>query len=84
MNAKPISKWTMILAVILAIVMNIICIVVNQRIPSTDEQQSILMLCGALILFFSPVYLSIWLDKIFGNKMKIPDNSDGEPPEAMK
>lgn len=81
MNAKPISTWTMILAVFLAVLMNVICIIVNQRIPSTDEQQSIIMLSGSLILFFSPVYASIWLDKIFGNKVKIPDS---EPPEGMK
>lgn len=84
MNAKPISTWTMILAVILAVIMNIISLVWNKRIPTTDEQQSILMLSGALILFFSPVYLSIWLDKIFGNKVKIPGNGDSEPPEENK
>ena len=67
-DAKPISKWVMVLAAVITIGYNLFVVIKTGKIPTLDQQQSILMLGGGLIIFFSPVYLSIWLDKVFGGK----------------
>jgi hypothetical protein len=68
MEAKKISLWTMILAAVFAITLNVLMLIFNKRVATTDEQASILMFSGFMIICFSPVYLSIWLEKIFGKK----------------
>ncbi len=67
-DGKSLSKWAMILAAMITLTYNIFVVITTRKVPTIDEQQSILVLGSGLILFFSPVYLSIWLDKIFGGK----------------
>ncbi|MBN2547480.1 MAG: hypothetical protein JXB50_16870 [Spirochaetes bacterium] len=67
-RGKAVSKSSMIFASMVAIVYNGYKIFKTGNAPSLEEQKSILLLCAALIAFFSPVYLSIWLEKIFGKK----------------
>lgn len=67
-DAKIVSKWGMVVAVITALGYNIGYLIVTGRIPSSSEQDSILKLCGFIIVCFSPVYLNLFLDKIFGKK----------------
>jgi len=64
-NAKGFSLIGMIVAVLIEIVFNLIIILKEKRVPDITEQQSITWLSASIIIFFSPVYLSIWLDKIF-------------------
>ena len=66
--AKPISKWAMVFSAIIIISLNVFVIIKLLRIPTPQEQQSILLLGFGLLGIFSPVYISIWLDKIFGGK----------------
>lgn len=68
MEGKKISKWVMILAFLIALSYNIFSLIKNGKIPTVDEQKSIIIFSSSAILFFSPIYLSIWLDKIFGKK----------------
>ncbi len=67
-DGKNVSKWAMILAAVITLTYNIFVVITTRKVPTIDEQQSILVLGSGLILFFSPVYLSIWLEKIFGKK----------------
>ncbi|MBN2546550.1 MAG: hypothetical protein JXB50_12190 [Spirochaetes bacterium] len=67
-GGKNISRCSMMLSAVMAVGYNLFALIKTGQIPTVDEQKSILMLCGALIVFFSPVYLSIWLDKIFGKR----------------
>ena len=62
-GGKNISKASMMFSALIAIFYNGYKIFKTGMAPSIEEQQSILMLCIALIAFFSPVYLSIWLEK---------------------
>lgn len=62
-KGKKVSKIGMILAVMVALMYNLLYVFFEHKIPSTDEQKSILMLSGFIVVFFSPVYVSIILDK---------------------
>jgi hypothetical protein len=64
MEAKRISLIGMVLGAVIIIGYNTIYVIVSARIPTIDEQQSILLFGGSIMLIFSPVYLSIFLEKI--------------------
>jgi uncharacterized membrane protein YagU involved in acid resistance len=63
-DAKSVSKIAMIIAVIFLIVYNLIYVILSKKIPTVEEQKSILLFCGAIIIFFTPVYLNLIMDKI--------------------
>jgi hypothetical protein len=63
-KAKNISLTGIIIAVLIAICFNLFSLLLLNRIPSQDEQKSIIILCRFIIIAFSPVYVSIFLDKI--------------------
>ena len=62
-DAKEISKWAIVVSVLIAIVYNISYTITSRQIPTIEQQSSIIMLCTFIIVAFSPVYLSIILDK---------------------
>jgi hypothetical protein len=64
MGAKNISKWGMVLSAISIISYNIIYVIFEKKIPTLEEQKSILLFGGSMLVIFSPVYLSIVLDKV--------------------
>lgn len=68
MSAKGLSLLGIVVAVAISLSFNVFYVIYNKKVPSLDEQQSVLLLAGSMVVFFSPVYLSIWLDKIFGKK----------------
>lgn len=64
-KAKWISIIAKIAASLIAIGYNVFNVLYNRKIPSLDEQKSILYLCGAIILFFSSIDLSLICRNIF-------------------
>jgi hypothetical protein len=70
MKAKFISKIGMIIGALIIICYNAFYLITTEKIPTVEEQKSILLFGGSIVVIFSPVYLSIVLDKIgsmFGN-----------------
>jgi hypothetical protein len=63
-GAKNISKWGMVLSAFAIISYNIIYVVFEKKIPTLEEQKSILLFGGSMLVIFSPVYLSIVIDKV--------------------
>lgn len=63
LGAKNISKFGMLLGCIIVIVYNAFYLINNQKIPDTEEQMSILMLGWGVASFFSPLIISVILDK---------------------
>jgi hypothetical protein len=63
-KAKNISLTGIVIAVLIAISFNLFSLIILNRIPSQEEQKSIILLCGFIIIAFSPVYVSIFLDKL--------------------
>jgi hypothetical protein len=63
LGAKNISKMGMVLGCIIVIIYNAFYLVNNRQIPKTDEQMSILMLGWGVASFFSPLIISVILDK---------------------
>jgi membrane glycosyltransferase len=68
-TGKTFSKGSMILAVIILIGTNLYSIIAKNHIPTIEEEKTLIMFCSAIVLFFSPVILSIWF-KIFCNRNK--------------
>lgn len=64
MKAKDISLIGMILGGVIIISYNLIYLILSKKIPTLDEQKSILLFGGSIVIIFSPVYLSIVLDKV--------------------
>ena len=64
MEAKKISLIGMILGSLIIISSNIVNILYNKSIPTLEEQKSILLFGSSIVIIFSPVYLSIVLDKL--------------------
>ena len=67
-GAKNISKWGIVLAIVIVILYNFVYMLKTGDIPTPDKQNSVIMLGAFCIASFSPVYISIILDKIFGKK----------------
>jgi hypothetical protein len=63
-GAKNISKIGMVTSAIIVLSYNFYYLIMTGKIPTLDEQKSILMLGGFIVVIFSPIYLSIVLDKI--------------------
>lgn len=63
-KGKKVSKIGMMLSVTIALLYNLGYLIFERKIPTVDEQKSILMLSGFIVIFFSPIYASIILDKI--------------------
>lgn len=64
MGAKPISKWGMICGGLIIILYNFIYLVITKKIPTPEEQKSIIYFGGSIVILFTPVYISIILDKL--------------------
>lgn len=67
-DAKVLSKWGMVIAVIVHAVSTVIYIVVKKDFPGIDTQISISYFAFSFMIPFTPVYLNLFLDKIFGGK----------------
>lgn len=63
-DAKAVSKVGMILGAILIIGYNLGYLLFTQTIPSIEEQKSILLFGGSILIMFSPIYLGIIMDKV--------------------
>ena len=76
MDGKNISKWAIIISIIFALVIFIVSILMNRKIPTPEETTSILMISGFILICGSPIYISIWIDKIFGKSVaKLPNDT---------
>ena len=64
LKAKSVSKWAMICGALVVILYNAGYLIFTLKIPTFDEQKSILLAGASLIIVFSPVYLNLILDKI--------------------
>lgn len=71
MKAKSVSMIGMILGVVFILGMNIGYLILAKKLPSWDEQKGILAVGLSMVLIFSPVYLSIIVDKFLNNKINI-------------
>jgi hypothetical protein len=67
-GAKRISLIGIIISVLIAMFYNLFSLIELRRIPTPEEQKSILLFAFFIIAAFSPVYFSIYLDKILGAK----------------
>jgi len=67
-DAKPVSKWAMIFAVVILLSYNLYKLIKTGNIANTEEQKSLIMMSLSVLVIFAPVYLSILFDKIFGGK----------------
>jgi len=67
LGGKNISKFWSIVAVLLLISGTVYYIFIKGALPSSDEAKALLFICGGIILFNSPYYISIWLDKFTKN-----------------
>jgi len=69
MQAKDISLIGQIVSAVLALAYNVYVIITTKHIPSVDEQMSILLCCTFMgVVCFSPVSVSVWIEKILGKK----------------
>lgn len=66
MSGKTISKWAVALAIVFSVVIFIGTILITKKIPTPQETTSILMVSGLILICGSPIYISIWIDKIIG------------------
>ncbi len=67
-DAKNLSKWGMVIAVIVQAISTIVYILVKKDFPALDTQISISYFAFSFMIPFTPVYLNLFLDKIFGGK----------------
>ena len=67
-DAKPVSKWVMIITVIILLSYNLFKLIKTGSIANPEEQKSLIMMSLSVLVVFTPVYLSILFDKIFGGK----------------
>lgn len=65
-SAKSVSKTGMVFGAVIIILYNLVYLFMERKIPTAEEQKSIIMLGGSIVVIFSPVYLCIALDKIGG------------------
>jgi hypothetical protein len=72
MEAKNISKFGMIIAVLIIIGMNFGYLILARKLPTLDEEKAILLFGGSIVLVFSPIYLSIIVDKLVSIFLKEP------------
>jgi hypothetical protein len=62
-RAKNISKIGMVISALIAISYNCYNLIINKKIPTLQEQKSILLLSGYVLICFSPIYINIIIDK---------------------
>lgn len=65
MKGKQISKAGMIIGALVIVGYNIGYLIIQKSIPTMDEQKSVVFLGASLVAIFSPLYISVFLDKIF-------------------
>lgn len=63
-SAKNVSKWGMLLSVMMVLGYNIGYFVIHKDVPAMEKQKSVITAALAVVTLFSPVYLSIILDKV--------------------
>jgi hypothetical protein len=64
MKGKQVSKIAMIVAAVIIISYNVGYLLLSRAIPTVEEQKSIILLGISILIIFTPIYLSIILDKI--------------------
>jgi len=67
-DAKPVSKFAMIISFIILLSYNLFKLIKTGEIATPEEQRSLIMMSLAVLVIFCPIYLSILFDKIFGGK----------------
>lgn len=67
-DAKNLSKWGMVVTVVVESICNIGYVIIKKDFPSIETQVSISYFAFMFMLPFAPVYLNLFLDKIFGVK----------------
>jgi hypothetical protein len=63
-RGKNISKVGMVLGATIIIGYNMFYLMTTKKIPTMDEQKSIILFGASVTAIFSPIYFSIILDKI--------------------
>jgi hypothetical protein len=64
MKAKTASKLGMIAGVLTILIYNAVYLAITKKIPTEEEQRSIIMLGLSLVIAFTPIYLNLILDKV--------------------
>jgi len=67
-DAKNLSKWGMVLSVIVQAISTIVYIFIKKDFPDLNTQISMSYFAFSFMIPFSPVYINLFLDKIFGGK----------------
>lgn len=67
-KGKILTNISKIIAVLIAVIFNIVYLIQNGRIPSVAEQQSILLLCIFIPGIFLPIDMSLIFKNIFARK----------------
>jgi len=63
LSGKGISKFWSSVAVIILIGYSAFYVITKGAMLTTDEAKALLIICSGIIIFNSPFYISIWLDK---------------------
>lgn len=71
MQAKSLTLIAKIFSVILCLTFNVFSFIFNKKIPTIEEQQSILLLASFIALVFLPVDFSILIKNFFKFKTGI-------------
>lgn len=75
-KAKWLSIIAKVIAVLIAVGYNIFSLCYNKAIPSVNEQKSILLLCGAVIMAFSSIDISLIMKNIFTKGVNNEENME--------
>ena len=67
-DAKNLSKWGMVLSVIVQTLCTVGHIIVKKDFPNLDTQISMSFFSLFFTIPFTPVYVNLFLDKIFGGR----------------
>lgn len=67
-QAKQVSNVVKIISVLIAIIFNVVYLVMYGKIATMDEQKSLMILCGFVVLIFMPIDLSILVKNILQKK----------------
>ena len=70
MKAKVLTNVAKVSAVGLALIANVIYYIINKKVMAYNEQQSLLLFCGFVVVIFLPIDFSLIIKNIFQKKVE--------------
>lgn len=63
-DAKPLSKWAMVLSVVILYLEAAVYILIQRDFPEMSTALVMLFFAAAPVIIFSPVYFNLFMDKL--------------------